>query len=177
MIPQQKALILYNNSPEPNNTAANKRNVQVPHKYPQEINNLYLVNNPYSPIDYHESGSLSNDPNIFGNEKKMYSNHLVNPENKAPKSNKLSNNKSVMPLNNGVIDSGNLRLPPANIAQNSGLKNPNNQPRANYGEVVHSANYENFSQKDLKIAYKPEPKSPVAFNYNIPLILLTLNFY
>ena len=149
MIPQQKAPILYNNSPEPNSTV-NKGNVQVPYKYPQEINNIYLVNNPYSPIDK----SLSNDPNIFG-----HSNHLANPENKAPKSNKLYNNKSGMPLNNGVMDSGNLRLPPANIGQNSGLKN---QPRANYGGISHSENYENFSQKDLKIGYKPEPKSPVA---------------
>ena len=170
MISHQQASILYNNSPQSINSAANKRNIQVPSRYPQEMNN---VNNPYSSVDYNESQDLSYDPNNFGNEKKIYLNHVTNHESKQPKSNKPSDNKLVIPLNNAMIDSANSRLSPSNFGQNTNLKVPNIQSKANYGEIAYYNN-ENYPQEEFKNGYKPHSKSPVASIYNISLILLIL---
>ena len=163
MIYHQPESFSYNNSPQSNITAINRHNVQAPPRYSQEMNNPFFVNNPYNSVDNHESLVALNNQNNLGNEKKMHQVYVSN--NKEPKY-----YSSKPEINNGMIDSGNLRLPPVNFSQNSSGKNAISQPKVNYGESANYINYENYSQKEFTNSYKSNPKSPVAFIYNKLLI-------
>ena len=126
------------------------------------MNSPFLVNNPYAynSIDYENS--------TLNNEKKMNLGYGSNHDNKPPKFNRPYSKEPL--INNGIIESGNLRLPPANFIQNSNGKNASSQPRVSYGGS-YSYDYENYSQKNDFI----NSKSPVTF-INNTFYLINIQF-